>query len=399
MNKERSPFSPGRPVPVEYFTGRMLEIEKIGRAINQCTFGKNENIFLTGERGIGKSSLSDIMLYIAEKRDKFLCVHSYLSGAKTLEDACRIIFQNILEAIPEKNIFEKVKTVFEKYIKSLNFTIFGFGVKAEFTRDQTELSGLKLGFVNYLQMLYDRIKEEKKGIFLVLDDLNGLGEISEFGLALKSWVDSIASKRLKLPFLLMLVGVPERMSDLMSAQPSIGRIFNVVELKPMSNEECMTFFKTTFGSVGMEVDDDAMEMMSYYSGGLPVFLHEIGEAVFWNDTDNHIDKKDADIGIIKAAEEIGRKYLDIKIYKEIRSDIFKSILRKIGKLPLQESIKRKNMLSKSTEPEKKNFDNFIQRMIKLGVIKQSERIGEYEFTNVMFRVYVWLEALRTEKQK
>ncbi|MFN3467477.1 MAG: ATP-binding protein [Candidatus Brocadiales bacterium] len=65
--KERCPFTPGHPVPPEYFIGRKKEIEILQRAMEQVALGKNENIFLTGERGIGKSSLASLCKAFASK--------------------------------------------------------------------------------------------------------------------------------------------------------------------------------------------------------------------------------------------------------------------------------------------------------------------------------------------
>nr|QNO49329.1 hypothetical protein HONBAIEO_00023 [Methanosarcinales archaeon ANME-2c ERB4]QNO49418.1 hypothetical protein JHKIABMC_00024 [Methanosarcinales archaeon ANME-2c ERB4] len=49
MAKENSPFTPGIPVPIDYFIGRTREIERINRAIVQTSRGRNENLFLTGK--------------------------------------------------------------------------------------------------------------------------------------------------------------------------------------------------------------------------------------------------------------------------------------------------------------------------------------------------------------
>jgi predicted ATPase len=67
LTKGINPFYPGQPVPVEYFTGRMKEIQRIIRAIEQVENGKPQAVFLTGEYGIGKSSLAGFLNFFAEK--------------------------------------------------------------------------------------------------------------------------------------------------------------------------------------------------------------------------------------------------------------------------------------------------------------------------------------------
>ena len=55
-NKENSPFTPGSTVPVELFVGRSEQIKELIRYVGQISSGKQENVFLAGDRGIGKSS-------------------------------------------------------------------------------------------------------------------------------------------------------------------------------------------------------------------------------------------------------------------------------------------------------------------------------------------------------
>ncbi len=97
IKTKESPFSPGRPVPVEYFVARHKEIELIERAIRQTASGRNENIFITGERGIGKSSLASFARYLAEKDYNFVGAHCPLGGARGLEDVARTVFQSFME--------------------------------------------------------------------------------------------------------------------------------------------------------------------------------------------------------------------------------------------------------------------------------------------------------------
>jgi hypothetical protein len=43
--KENSPFTPGSPVPVELFIGRVGQITEISRYVEQASSGKQENVF------------------------------------------------------------------------------------------------------------------------------------------------------------------------------------------------------------------------------------------------------------------------------------------------------------------------------------------------------------------
>src|SRR5438093_1177605 len=56
-----NPFRPGSPVPPGMFTGRLSEIATLEKALFQTKNGNPQHVLITGERGIGKSSL---LLYL-----------------------------------------------------------------------------------------------------------------------------------------------------------------------------------------------------------------------------------------------------------------------------------------------------------------------------------------------
>jgi AAA+ ATPase superfamily predicted ATPase len=397
MTKENSPFTPGIPVPIDYFIGRTREIERINRAIVQTSSGRNENLFITGERGIGKSSLSVLTRYIAEEKYQFVGAHCYIGSATNVRDVCRIVITKILQAMPDKDLFDKAKTVVGKYIKGVQLGVFGVGMNIEFTDDQKLLEDLPLNFSSIIRGIFETIKEDKKGLLLILDDLNGMSSVPEFSYFLKSFVDEIASSQKPLPILLILVGIPDRMSDLTKNQPSISRIFNVIELNSMNNNDTEEFFKKAFESADITIEQEALPILTRYSGGLPVLLHEVGDAVYWEDSDNCIDKGDAIKGIFHAAENVERKYLDRQVYQTLRSETYHSILRTMGKLPLEAKFRRKELVKEMSDSECRNFDNFRRRMEELGVLAKEEVRGEYRFSNELFRLYVMIEALIAEE--
>ncbi len=78
--KQESPFTPGSPVPYEFFVGRQREIEEILTSVRRAASGRQQNVFLVGERGIGKSSLARYVRDLAVKRYNLLTVHVLLGG-------------------------------------------------------------------------------------------------------------------------------------------------------------------------------------------------------------------------------------------------------------------------------------------------------------------------------
>ena len=308
IKTKESPFSPGKPVQPEYFVARIKEIQRLERAVRQTVSGRNENVFITGQRGIGKSSLAGFIRYLAEKEHSLMGSHCFLGGVRSMEDMMGVIFQRLLQDCTDKTIFDKLKEVFGSYIKGL--TLFGMGV--EFTKDRSELRTLVDNFLPVMRKVYEQILSSgKKALILILDDLNGITDVPQFSQFLKSFVDELATSGKPLPIFLVLVGLPERRDDLIKHQPSVARIFDVVDLPTMSKSESEDFFINMFDRQNVRITSEALSLMVGPSGGFPMLMHEVGDAVFWQDKDNRIDGQDALTGIMEAAQvvEIGRAHV------------------------------------------------------------------------------------------
>ena len=183
---KESPFSPGRPVQPEYFVARTKELNRLERALKQAASGRNENIFITGQRGIGKSSLAGLIRYHAEKEHGFIGAHCYLGGVATLEEMIGTIFERLFLECADKRIFDKLKNIFDKYISEVKL----FGIGIEFTKDTSKLRGLLDNFLPAMRNIYNEVKvNDKNGLVLILDDLNGISDVPQFSQFLKSFVE------------------------------------------------------------------------------------------------------------------------------------------------------------------------------------------------------------------
>lgn len=386
IDKGRSPFYPGQPVPIEFFIGRMEEIHRIERAIKQVELGKPQSIFLSGEYGIGKSSLAGFMKRYAEEKNHILGIHVLLGGAQTLEDvAIKTVEAVIKTHLCEPTIAEKICNFLSKYVGKQEL----FGITVNFEALKDDSLNISHGFLPFLRDLLNKLKENGiKGLMLILDEINGITKNEQFSHFIKSLVDENALSANPLPLMLMLCGVEERRKDMIEHHQPVERIFDIVDIKPMDNSEMNDFFNKTFGSVGMNVKDEAMTLLRHYSAGFPKIMHIIGDTIFWLDQDNVIDKNDAIGGVVIAAEDIGKKFVDQQVYKALRSKDYHSILAKLAKENFDLSFRKNEIERGLSEEEKKKFNNFLQRMKTLNVLKQGSERGEYIFNSRLVRLYV-----------
>jgi AAA+ ATPase superfamily predicted ATPase len=394
--KENSPFTPGSPVPPELFVGRSEQIKEILRYLKQAKTGRQEHVFITGERGMGKTSLAGVFRPLVAEHE-FLYVHTFLGGAKTVEEMVRRIFEGVLKESRNQALFDKISSLFGKHVEAIDM----FGISLKFKPPQDDLEVLVRNFPDAILNLLEKLKKERKGLFIVLDDINGLCQNPDFANWYKSFADEIAIKQTKFPVLFILIGFPEVREDLTDNQPSLRRIFRYIKIEKLLDSDIEVFYKKMFGDIGIDIEPNALGRMVKYSSGLPFLVHEIGDAVFSVDTDNFIDSNDSGKGIISATRNIGEKYLDEKIYRATRSSKYKSTIRKMGEHAIQQNFTKQEVLSYLDKTEIKSFNNFLNKMREFGVIEidYEKEKGSYRFVNALYPYYIYLESLAIAFEK
>ena len=398
MPKEYSPFTPGVPVPLEFFVGREREITDIVTHVKKSVALKTlERVFICGERGIGKSSLCRAALRIAEEKEEVLGLHVFLGGVVSLQEMIRRIFERLLQESRDRNWYDGVKAFLGNNVREVGL----FGISLKLDASDRDLSQAVNDFAPTLRNLLSRLGQYRKGLMIVLDDLNGLAGSPPFANWLKSLVDEIATAREPLPLTLVLVGLPDRRRELTAVQPSLDRVFDLIEIQRFNEAETRQFYQQAFEKVNVTVTPEALEELWRVSGGYPVFLHEIGDAIFKWDTDGRIDIDDATVGVLSAAKVIGAKYIEPKVLEAIWSERYRGILKKIGIMwfSLEKKFSKADLLKDLSPEEAKALNNFLQKMKQLNVIRQDPAMGRgrYEFTSELYGLFFWLQATAEEK--
>lgn len=397
--KSKSPFYPGQPVPVELFVGRAAQIDHImQRCVGQVEAGKPIALYIQGEYGIGKSSIAGFVQWLAEKENSLHGIYAPLGGAQTIEDvAAAILEATIRSGALNPNRSDTLRQWLAKYIGQQS--LFGITLHAEALR--RDAPSVAKGMLPFLHEVFEHLRGTGvNGLFLVLDEINGVTADPQFAHFIKGIVDTNAMSRTPLPLLLTLSGVEARRREMIQKYQPIDRIFDVVEISPMSEDEMREFFGRAFDSVQMRVNEEAMHLLVYYSAGFPKIMHLVGDAAYWIDRDGVVDLDDAARSVREAADEVGRKYVDQQVYGALHSKDYLSILAKIGKLdPDSLTFKKADAVAGLTETEKRKFNNFLQKMKSLKVLRSGDEKREYVFNMRMVRLYIWLQSFQAGNLK
>ena len=396
IETKESLFQPGQPVSADRFKGREESINEILKYFPSIRNGNPQHFFITGKRGMGKTSLANFISDFASKNYSIVTAHVMNDGVHTIDELVCQIIEMILNSINSEKWSDKIFGFLEDHIEFVGFG----GLNIKFKPSGNELRNIKDNFAFYLADLVSNFKD-KDGLFIIIDDINGLSETPDFANWYKSFTDTLATSVGNASIGIMLTGYPEKFIRLYNHNPSFNRIFHVHELTRLSDDEIKEFYTDIFSIYKMNVDPLALEMMTKYSSGMPTMMQEIGDAVFWQDNDGEIDKNDAVLGVIEAGNRIGLKYLQPVLDQNIRSENYLSLFKKIGKelaaMP-NATFTKQTFSDVLNESESKVFKDFISRAKKLGIIElaSSKKQGEYQFTNQLYPMYFMIQTVKDE---
>lgn len=400
ISKGKSPFYPGQPVPVELFVGRAEQIDRImTRGAAQVAAGKQVAIYVQGEYGIGKSSFARFVQLLAEKEHGLHGIYTSLGSARLLSELPAAVMQGTIDSgILEPSRRERIWKWLGKYITKGDL----FGVTLNLSALAPEMPTFTTppGMLKFFSEVMNRLREAGvRGLFVILDEINGITSDPQFALFLKGLIDTNATAKEPVPLLLMLCGVEERRREMIQNHQPVDRLFDVIEIEAMTQQEMEQFFSKAFHSVQMTVQRKAMDMMTHYSAGFPKIMHLVGDWAYWIDKDGVVDESDATQAVLAAAHDVGAKYVDQQVYRALRSSDYRSILAKIAKMgPATMSFTKEQVARDLTESEKRKFANFLQKMKKLNVIRSGDVRGEYVFNVRMVRLYIWLQSLEARNK-
>lgn len=391
-NPETSPFTPGQPAPFELFVGRARQIEALLQHAREAAEGRLKVGFLTGDRGIGKTSLARFATFLAEREHALLGLHVVLGGAGDARGMVRRIFDRLANVARGRPLWERVGKLFGDRVRTVGL----FGLQVEFRPAAEDLDMLTGGFDQALRSVIGKLEGgDRRGLFIVLDDINGLASSPTFATWLKDFVDTVAVGWEPFPVFLLFVGSERVRRDLASHNESVARVFIPLEVTSWSSEETSDFYRKAFARVDITVEEAGIELMTEYAGGLPVLAHEIGDAAFRFASDPVISRNDARRAVVSAANVVGHKYFAPQVFDRVRSPRYRSLLRTIPRAAPSGRFKRAEILQVLSAEERASLDNFLRVMQRLEVFERDpdRGPGHYRFTSNLHFLYLLLQAI------
>lgn len=239
-------FKPATPINrADLFAGRRRQVQDVVDAINQ----ESQHIILYGERGVGKTSLANVL------SSKLVGVGSYklmphinCTAADSFSDIWRRVFAEAKDKIED----------------------------GEFDLPEEVVDALGSNSDPYVDVSPDAIRRVlnrvgKECLLVIIIDEFDTVESDEARQAMADTLKFLADKNV--PATVILIGVADDVEDLIRQHQSTERCLIQVPMPRMSNAEIAAVITTGFRFLEMTIADEALKCIAYLSKGLPYYPH------------------------------------------------------------------------------------------------------------------------------
>lgn len=331
-------FNPFVPNGIAYsgmFTGRGSEISIIEQALFQTRNEDPQHLLLTGERGIGKSSLLFYADLVARGeinsdgvRFNFLSVSTDLAGATNQVALIRQIARELRSRLREHNaIREKAKKVWD-FLS--NWEV--LGVKYHGREHELDPDELLDELVTLVGQLVE--SDDFDGLVFLLDEADNPPSSARLGEFVKIFTER-RSKRKFSKVLLLLAGQSILVGRLRESHESSLRVFQIIEMRPLEldgREHVVNQgirIANEKNSAKTSITPGAVELIASLSEGYPHFVQQFSFSAFQADSDDLIDSDDVLSGAFSengAISQLGAKYFSKMYYSKILSSEYRKVL-------------------------------------------------------------------------
>ena len=289
-----NPFTPQDPIKdPRYFSGREEEIATAVHALfNNC------NILVTGERGVGKSSLAQQLLLLCEGERALLdrigmatdgFEFSYLAASHacqpgdSLKDIVLALARDVAKHLGEdSDVVETTEVALDAKLLSIRDTM------ERTRREPTTVAGV---LVDAIVRLVETMPQDFNGICLTIDEVDVIDTGIPFAPFLKAVSESLGLRGV-MNVSVMVVGVTGTMTALLSQHPSSSRLLTPVPLPLMTEGELRQILLSTLEGSGRTITRAAINRIVARSNRLPAPVQLLGYYSFQSDSDGEIDSDD-----------------------------------------------------------------------------------------------------------
>ncbi len=386
--------SPARPVfSIENLIGRSDELNRIEKAL----FSSGRNVFIYGERGVGKSSLAATAANQWQSSDA-----EYLDISCSPDSTVKSIVANIAsQAINTKwsssSIVTEQATVGMKWLS--------YSLKSEIS--PTDFSTRITGLSDAIEVLKEVAAIHSDVPIVVVDEVDRIASEKEIDL-LADLLKQLGDKRIELKFI--FTGVGATLNEILGAHRSAIRQLETIELPRLSWDARWDIAIQALSVFNIEIPRDIYVRLAAVSDGYPYYVHLIVEKLLWILFENErmADKvtwddyfSALDEAIVGITAELARPY---ELAVNQRSQDYEEVLWSTAAdewqgAYLSDMYKQyKNIMSQLEEKKPLSYEKYSSRLRNLlkpeygEILKKGKKQGNYHYREKMLRGYIRMQA-------
>lgn len=334
IKRFRNPFFPEVFVKdPNRFEGRQKEVEEIVEALFQTVSGSPKNIIITGERGVGKSSLlyqtrslskgknelaERFNINITPDKFQFISVWVDATSGQSLEN----LIQNIIKELNSdlKNVFNNIKIELE---------IGGIIKLQKKSPEEKSITDLVREFVFQIKKVHKKLIEKKKhGLIIFIDELDRLDSSCGIASFLKLTIETFWRENIE-NIVFFTAGIKGAIQKFENEHASILRSFRDIPLETFEFEDAKAILQKGFELVGRSYNSEIFIPAFKFSNGFPEPIQLIGYEILRADSDSYLDKADLYKAINNVVSGPRRNSLESKLIS-VRGPNCQHILREIA---------------------------------------------------------------------
>jgi Cdc6-like AAA superfamily ATPase len=297
-------FTPSSPVNrLDLFSGRSHQLDRVRNAI----FQRGQHVVIYGERGVGKTSLANVIsdwLKVLEKYN-YQIVRYNCAASSTFHSIWHGVFRELS---------------FVRNVQAVGFSGSTTAAIAPMSMLLPEMVGSE--DVRFF------LQQVGASTIVVIDEYDRVTDQATSGLmadTIKSLSDHAVDATL------VIVGVADSIDDLIAEHRSIERAIVQIQMPRMSDEELLEIMEKGFGKAAMSIETDAQRHIAALSQGLPHNTHELalfaGNSAIQADRMN-VGRADVESAILESVDN-ARQTIISTYHKAITSphlNLFKEVL-------------------------------------------------------------------------
>jgi hypothetical protein len=418
MNERRiNPFCPNGAIAPGMFAGRFEEIKAIETSLIQAKGGNPVNLLITGERGIGKTSLLQYAEVVAEGHlsvesvsFKFLISSVSLTSRMTRKTLIKLIEREVARKL---STTEKARSFIQNtwsFVKRIEVSGTKISTAEQEQEDELMLDDFAWAILQTAKRItadeQDTFSAAYDGIVILVDEADNAPAAIGLGEFLKTVQEKLQKGGVRSVFFI-LAGLPNVRDVLKDSHESSLRLFEDHALGRLEADEVEYVIKrcldSSFEKCGRKttIDDEAKAELVRLADGYPHFIQQFGYSAFNADEDGHIDMSDVIRGAFGnggALELIGSRYYSDDFFNKIKSDSYRSVLRVMAE-DMDSWVSRQNIKRKFDGADT-TLTNALKVLSDRGIIERDQtRQGYYRLKQKGFAWWILLLADKQEQKR